>query len=541
MEIKQLRQNIERLFTDRMTFIMLLQEIAENFYPERADFTVKKRHGNEFASQLMTSYPILIRRDLGDQLGQMLRPTAQQWFKMIPEGWEEGDTMDNDSQRWLEAATKQMRRAMYFRDAKFTKAMKEEDQDYAAFGQGVTSCRTNRDVTNLLYRSWHIRDVVWQENEEGDIGLIARRWKPTYRDLESLFPGKVDTKVTDRAKTHPFEKLDCLHIIVEEDLYDQDSKGLPYFSIYYDVTHSALLEAVPVWNKEYNISRWQTVSGSQYAFSPATITALPDARMLQSMAYTLLEAGEKATNPPIVATQDVVRSDVAIYAGGITWVDEEYDEKLGEALRPLTQDFRGLPFGDQMAQDARGMLAQAFYLNKLTLPERAPEMTAYEVGQRIQEYVRAALPIFEPMEHERNGGTCDLTFDILMRVGVFGSPRDMPAGLQNRRIGFTFESPLHDVIEQQKGQKFLEAKEMLVQALDIDQSSLYLLDAKAGLRDALNGIGVPPTWINNQDDVEQMTRDQAEEVEQQALLENMKTSSEAAKNLSQAGQDLEVV
>ena len=275
MNIKQLKENVERLFTDRMTWIMLLQEIAENFYPERANFTVKKRHGNEFASQLMTSYPILIRRDLGDQIGQMLRPTAQEWFKMIPTGYEEGEYLDNESQRWLDAASKVQRRAMYFRGAKFTKAMKEEDQDYSAFGNGVTSCRVNRNVTNLLYRNWHIRDVVWQENEDGEMGLIARRWKPTYRDLEMLFPGKVDPKVTQRAKNKPFETLDCLHIICDHDLYDDHANGRPYFSIYYDVTHSKLMEAVPVWNQEYNISRWQTVSGSQYAFSPATITALP--------------------------------------------------------------------------------------------------------------------------------------------------------------------------------------------------------------------------------------------------------------------------
>jgi hypothetical protein len=34
-------------------------------------------------------------------------------------------------------------------------------------------------------------------------------------------------------------------------------------------------------------------------------------------------------------------------------------------------------------------------------------MTAYEVGQRVQEYIRNALPIFEPMEMEYNAALCD--------------------------------------------------------------------------------------------------------------------------------------
>jgi hypothetical protein len=85
------------------------------------------------------------------------------------------------------------------------------------------------------------------------------------------------------------------------------------------------MEEVSQWNREYSIERWQTVSGSQYAYSPATIVALPDARLLQAMTYTLLHAGEKIVDPPLIATEDVVRSDVALYAGGITWIDRDYE------------------------------------------------------------------------------------------------------------------------------------------------------------------------------------------------------------------------
>ena len=48
----------------------------------------------------------------------------------------------------------------------------------------------------------------------------------------------------------------------------------------------------------YVIPRWQTISGSQYAVSPAAVCALPDARLLQSMALILLEAGESRLTRP---------------------------------------------------------------------------------------------------------------------------------------------------------------------------------------------------------------------------------------------------
>ena len=95
------------------------------------------------------------------------------------------------------------------------------------------------------------------------------------------------------------------------------------------------------------------------------------------MTYALREAGEKAVIPPMVATQDVVRSDVSIYAGGVTWVDQEDDEKIGAALRQLNQDLRGPPLGDNMAAESREMIAHAVHMNKPNPPERAPEMTAH--------------------------------------------------------------------------------------------------------------------------------------------------------------------
>lgn len=531
MDIKHLKEVVDGLFTDRLTYVLLLQELAENFYPERADFTVRRTHGNEFAADLMSSYPIVTRRDLGDQIGSMLRPVEKEWFRMSPS---DEDRKDNEAQRWLERTAHIQRKAMYDRGTLFTRAMKEADHDFAAFGQAVVSCRLNRNVDGLLYRNWHLRDVVWQENTEGKIGTIARKWKPTARDLVELFGTKhVDEKVTREVGKKPFSKINCYHIVCDADMYEGDSRGMPYWSIYYDCDNQYIMEATPTWNQEYVIPRWQTVSGSQYAYSPATITALPDARLIQSMTYALLEAGEKAVNPPLVATQDVVRSDVSLYAGGITWVDQEYDERLGDALRPVTQDLRGLPFGDRMADESKMIIREAFYLNKLTMPERAPEMTAYEVGQRVQEYIRGALPIFEPMEHEYNGGICELTFDILMRAGAFGSAHDIPASLQGGDVQFKFESPLHDAIEQQKGQKFLEAKAMLAETIDIDPSAVHLMDTSTALRDALSGAGVPAEWINSKDDVDAAVQDQAEQQQQTAQLEQMQQAADVANTIGQ--------
>jgi hypothetical protein len=107
------------------------------------------------------------------------------------------------------------------------------------------------------------------------------------------------------AEKEPFRQFEIRHVVMRSDDYDVPSNGkrwrTPWVSLFIDVERKVALEEVGLYNQMYIIPRWQTVSGSQYAYSPATVAALPDARLIQAMTLTLLEAGEKATNPPMVA------------------------------------------------------------------------------------------------------------------------------------------------------------------------------------------------------------------------------------------------
>jgi len=531
------------LFEKKSSLNSLHQEIAEQFYPQRADFTFQRDLGEEFAGHLMTSYPLLVQRDLSDQIGQMLRPANQPWFKIEPS---DPSRSDHDAKLWLESAAMIQRKAMYDPAAKLSRATKEADNDFATFGQAVISSEiiwnNYSEGPHLLHRCWHLRDVAWQEDCYGNVGNRFRQWKPTARELYKIFGDRCHDSVRRMASEPGAKQLrdvECMHIVCEADLYDispQELRDRPWVSIFYDATNRHVIEAVPLYHGYYVVPRWQTVSGSQYSYSPATVVGLPDARLLQSMTRTLLEAGEKVANPPMVATDEVVRSDVAIYAGGITWIDRDYDERLGDALRPLTQDARGIPIGMDMMRDSRLMLHQAFYLNKLNFPERAGDMTAYEVSQRVQEYIRNALPLFEPMEAEYNGQICEMDFSLLRRAGAFGSPYMMPPSLQGARTTFTFMSPLHDAIESQKTQKFLELGQLLAAAVQMDKNAAAVPDTIVAFRDALQGAGIPTKWSRSELVVQKM-RDQADrDAAAQQMLQGLLPASQAALNLGKASQ-----
>lgn len=532
--VKRLIDQGQEMFSRRSSLVSLWQEIAEQFYVERADFTVVRSMGQDFAGHLTTSYPLLARRDLGNSLSAMLRPAGQQWFKMTA-----GESVkDRDALAWLEWATSVQKRAMYDRLAQFTRATKEGDHDFAAFGQCIISVELNAANTSLLYRTWHLRDVAWCENADGAIGSVYRQWKPTAATLKQLFRDRIHENVSKAIRdSKPHQEFNCYHIVIETSGYEGETKyRTPLVSLFVDIDNQHVMEEVGLRTMPYVIPRWQTVSGSQYAYSPATVCALPDARLIQAMTLTLLEAGEKAANPPMVATKEVIRGDVALFAGGVTWVDQDYDERLGEALRPLTIDKSGMPIGMQLREDVKASLLEAFYLNKLSLPVMAGDMTATEVSQRVQEYIRQAMPLFEPMEIEYNGALCERTFDVLMGAGAFGTPDMLPRALRGRDVQFKFESPLQEASDKKKAQVFMEGKALLAAAADLYPEAARVVNAPEALRDALNGVGFPAAWTHSKEEVDEMVAADAERMRMQEAMAAMAQGAQVAEQFGKASQ-----
>ena len=443
--VRELVEQGDRLFEKKRPLHNLWQTMAEHFYPMRADFTVTRRWGEEFASHLTTGRPMLAHRDLGNALSSMLRPRATPWFHARTA--DEQVNEDAGARQWLDAKAAVMRRAMYDPRSQFIRATKQGDNDFVCFGQTVIQVSPNRHLDGILYRTWHLRDCAWCENAELVIDVFHRDWKIEARDYMRLFPANAAAAIRSIAHKEPYREIKCRHIVLPAEEYDAGGgegelrrNKLPFVSLYVDCENDTLLEAVPQRRLGYVIPRWVTPSGSQYAHSPATVVALPDARMLQQMTLTILEAGQKAVDPPLKATREAIVGGVNAYAGGLTWVDAEYDEKLGAALEPLLDVSPGLAFGERREEKIEALINEAFFLNQIALPDlTAGDMTAYEVQKRVEEYIRRALPLFEPMEAEYNGGLCEETWNLCMEQGTFGALDDMPPILRGREIDWQFE------------------------------------------------------------------------------------------------------
>ena len=161
------------------------------------------------------------------------------------------------------------------------------------------------------------------------------------------------------------------------------------------------------------------------------------------------------------------------------------------------------------------VLQEAFFLNVLNLPPYdGKEMTAYEVSERMKEYIRRATPLFEPLDLEYNGQLCQATFRTLERLGAFGSIWDRPPALRGQKIEFKFQNPLVQAEGERKTVSFTKMAQLLGAAMQIDPSVRADADIETAYRDAVAGTGAPANWTVDKDKADAI---RAQQRQQQAM------------------------
>lgn len=499
MRLEDLLSLSNRMFEKKGPVNTLMQTQAEHFMPERADFTVTRSIGDEMADHLIDSYPILLRRDLGDSFSAMLRDGTDwaQVYVMDDPGYAGND--------WLQRSSARLMRLFTDHRSGFTRATKQGDHDFATFGQCVLSVEPNRLYNGILVRNWHMRDCAWADNEAGAVDHVHRKWAPSLMELKRTFgEGKLHAKHLSMLSENPIGTVNIRHIVMPSDMYGKgEFERYEYVSVFVDADLNHVLEEKGINYCYYIVPRFQTIAGSPYAYSPAAVAGLPNARALQAMTFTLMEAAERYARPPIIATQQATRSDIDLGPDGITWVDKNYDEKMGAALRPMYQDRGGWPIGKEMRQGVVDVLASCFYNDRLNLPEFDREVTAFEIDARMKQYRRQNLPLFAPMEREYNGQLCEAAFRVAMTMGLMGSPYDIPPSLKGQEVDWKFKTPLTDAEEEKKIRQYQQNSEMLAAAVAVDASVANDYDVKTAFRDAVAATGSPVRWLR---DMREVTR-----------------------------------
>lgn len=505
----QLLETSNGLFSNaiRTNMLNLWQESAEIYYPARADF-LREFNPTLVVGENMESTPQLVLRDLANYIS-LFRDKFK--IRTLNEDIDEIPHVAD----WQDKQTEVLKRALRDRRSQYKRATKQADNDYVAFGNLVISVEESPTRDHFLFRNHHLRDCAWAENPIGEIDRLDRKMKMTARNMKRLFKDTCPQAVLEACEKTPTKEFEIRHIVLPSDEHEiagkKSGKKLPYCSIYVDVENGKVLKEGYLPDFMYVVARWHLVSGCPYAFSPPAIAGLPDGRMVNMLARIILEAGEKAIDPPMIALSEVIRSDINLYAGGITVVDSEYDEKTGKPLQQA-QTMGDIRLGVEMREDVRKLLNDAFYLSKLFLPNER-EMTAEEASIRNQEFIRTATPIFDPLDEVYHAPLLDKAFSLLLRTPAIDKTT-IPDELAGKDVQFLFDNP---VKQAESRLKLVAAQEVLqvVGAIKVENPNApSKVDWDALQDDAMRGANAQADWFA---DPEQVAAENAQAAQDAAI------------------------
>lgn len=496
------------LFQEDWAWFNLAQDICENFYPMRADYTADSDISADYAAYIQDGTPVLFREELGNAIPAMLR--QGNWFT-VGSG---DDRLDKrpEVQRSLRYATSLMRSTMLDRHSGWELASIEADHDWVSVGQPVMSIEEDDARTRFIFKAHHPKSVSWLCDQLGRPVAVFRKFRETARNIikaieTGRYNGVASPELREAAKTSPSRKFSLMHVIIPaDDLYAGDALNIRrvggpwrhrYVNCYIDCEHRTYLHegSLPMLN--FVAPAYRRLSGQRRGFSPATFNAIGDARMLQSMALVILEQGEKAVDPPIVASGDIFRNDMNLFAGGTTFADLG-DKSLKDVMTTV-QTSEGVRLGVDLKQDVRNLIAESMLINKLTMPS-VREMRELEVAARLDEFRRAALPFFTPLEQQYHTQILGLLFDMMKWRGMFPPGLFAPALQEIDEAKFTFTSPLNEADGRKAVEAYFNGIQIISAGKEVDETIGNLLKMRDAAVLALEGAGLDPEVIKTEDE-----------------------------------------
>jgi hypothetical protein len=238
-----------------------------------------------------------------------------------------------------------------------------------------------------------------------------------------------------------------------------------------------------------------------------------------------------------------VLSAVRTFPGGLTVVDAEAVRNTGG--KPIGQLEMGanIPVGREMQADYREMVGNAFFKNVFNLPVDQ-NMTATEVMERKEEFIRTIGPTMGQLENDYIGVIVRRVFGILMRasVDVKGNPIDggpippAPDVLANKDAEFQFMSPIQQARKMIEAHSLAAAFQIATPIIQLQPQTADNLDGDEILRDLPDMFSMPHKWIKGRDDVAAARQQRQQMAAGPAMVQGAQGVADVLKTVADAHQ-----
>lgn len=528
MEFDSVLRRYDYARNGRGTWEALWQEIADRVLPQAADFNVLRADGERRTELMFDATAALASQKAVAAVSSFFWPSNQQYQKISTSN--EDLNKSHAVQLWCDAVTKRLFRARYSTKAAFEAQMGEAAMQFFVFGTGLLFVDDDMKVRTLRYKSLPLANTCVLEGQGGMVDTVFRWWRWSLRQIEQRWPGKLPEAYRSKLERNPDEMVEVAHCVMPRTDYQPDRpdfKGWPWASVYFLPGAKHMLDEGGFRTWPFAVMRYMTVPGEVYGRSPAWL-ALSNIKVLNAQKKTILAAGQKIVDPPLLLPEDGALQAFSLAPGALNYGG--VSDQGQQLVHPLVTNAR-LDIGLDMMDKEREIISSAFLMDVFRVLVENPQMTATQTLELMQERAVMMSPIGGRIESEGLGPMTERELDLLAHAGQLPEmPPEMVEAQGEYRIEYT--SPMRKAMRASEGIAITRTFEAVLPLAQADASALDGFDIPAAARELAEINGVPPSILIDLEQVKAKQAARQEQAQLAQLVEAAPAVSSAAANLT---------
>jgi len=526
---KAILQRQQALAAARATFESQWQQIAERILPGSAAFVTKPSPGESRTERMMDATGALAVRKYATILESLATPRNQRWHRLNAD--QDDMAESGEVKLYFEEVNKKLFKARYAPSSNFTGQVGSCYLEHGAFGNAVLFV-DEEDGYGMRYRSIPLAEAYFAENHVGLIDTVYRRFELKAHQALAKYGDRCPEKIREAASKAPDTPFTFVHCVRPNDGGREDKllSDHAFQSVTVAEQGQVIVRTAGYYTFPYPIMRDLTASGEIYGRSPASWT-LPDIKMLNEMNRTVIRAGHKALDPPVLLTEDGALTGFNMRPGALNPGGLSSD---GTPLAAPFQNGAKIELGFELMAAKQAVINEAFFITLFQILVENPKMTATEVMERAQEKGMLLGPLMGRMQSEFLGPLIERELDLLARRGALPPMPDIlaEAGGQYK---IEYESPLARAQRAEEGVAIMRTLEVAGMFAETRPDILDNFDLDEAMRSLGEINGMSQKLLRPKEQVEQIRADRAEQQQAMQMAEAAPGVAGAVKDLADAG------
>ncbi|MCW5623326.1 MAG: hypothetical protein KIT73_01240 [Burkholderiales bacterium] len=514
----------------RSPFETQWREIDERMGTTGSGFGSQSQPGQKQTALLFDSTAPLAAERFTAVMESLITPRHQRWQGL--QAAEESLREDDEVVEYFDAVTRLLFRVRYHPRANFAGQWSENYGSLGYYGTGAVFI-DEKMGRGLRYRAIYLGELFIEENDDGLIDTVHRRFKKTARQAAQAFgEAALPEKIRVAAGKEPEKEFEFIHCVRPADEVKHrraDYAGMQFASWYIAVEGKHFVREGGYRTFPYAISRYVTTPRSVYGKSPA-MTALPEIKTVNQIRKDMLMAGQMGLLPPLLLQEDGALEPFQMRPGALNY------GALDANGNPLVQPLKvsgDMGWGESQLQEGRKVINDVFLVTLFQILIENPRMTATEALLRAQEKGALLAPTAGRQESEALGPLIERELDLLAMAGQLPPmPRKlMDAGGLHE---ITYDNPMSRMVQSEEAVGTLRSFEQLTPFANINPEVMDIFDPDETGRIVTRVNGVPGKAIRSREQVAAVREARKASQSQQSMLDAAPVAASAAKDLAQA-------